>query len=97
MDKEFLQLTNNALEGALPTELGNLANLSKLGVGVARKLLPRCGSKLILKFVPIVPIVAVLGLGRNLFNGTLPSELGLLNSLGMLCFWGQYPTFVPGS
>ena len=30
------------------------------------------------------PIVAVLGVGRNSFNGTLPTELGLLNSLGML-------------
>ena len=74
---EHLQLTNNALEGTLPTELGNLANLSKL------KLLVW-----LLDAAPywysFSPIVAVLGVGRNLFNGTLPSELGLLNSLGML-------------
>ncbi|MBC6477038.1 MAG: putative Ig domain-containing protein [Hormoscilla sp. GM7CHS1pb] len=76
-----LSLTNNSLTGTIPSELGELSNLTKL----------RLHNNEITGTIPTelgeLANLQILGLSANALTGTIPPELGNLTSLQNLYLW----------
>ncbi|KAI4343918.1 hypothetical protein L6164_011210 [Bauhinia variegata] len=86
----YIQLSENQLTGAIPSEIGNMKNFSMLHLGFNN-----FSGKLPLE-VGTLPLV-VLNITRNEFSGEIPTEIGHLNCLQNLDlsynnFSGTFPT-----
>ena len=77
---DTLTLGNNQLSGAIPPELGNLANLTRLDIGeneLSGEIPPELGNLVNLEW---------LGLYGNQLSGEIPPQLGNLARLELLDF-----------
>jgi hypothetical protein len=87
---QSIQLLNNNLNGAVPPELGNLANLQYLYFydnKLSGSIPPEIGNLANLKW---------LGLGWNQLSGSIPPELGnLANLQGLVLYWDQFSGNIP--
>ena len=88
-----LQLSNNQLTGAIPSQLGNLANLTEVSLGsnqLTGSVPPTLGN---------LANLEILSLSDNQLTGTIPSQLGNLVNLERLIFennqlTGAIPTWL---
>ncbi|KAM3322567.1 putative LRR receptor-like serine/threonine-protein kinase [Capsicum chacoense] len=92
---QMIDLGQNSVHGGIPLEFGHLVNLKEVYLG-ANRLMGEVPRRLYLaenQFTGLIPTSIVnstkliqLDLGRNLFSGTVPMNLGKLQQLQFISF-----------